>query len=552
MKGNIEGQIVDILHKKIFPGRIEWNEEGVITDIQILERAPDYYIMPGFIDAHIHIESTMLHPQHFAKVARRQGTIATLSDPHEIANVLGVAGVAYMVEHSKNLPVDIHYGAPSCVPAAPGLENNGATLGVNEISYLFKDMHLGYLAEVMNYPGVLDREEEVMGKIKVAQDLNKPIDGHAPLLSGEDLQKYVDAGISTDHECSTLEEAIEKIQTGMHIMIREGSAAKNYEALKTLIDLYPDQVMLCSDDAHADELLLGHINKYVKRAITDGLDLWNVLKVACWNPKQHFNLPHGFLRINDAADFIVVKDLSSFDVLGFYRKGKEIKEEDIPSLKLEIKNCPNHFELPEMKWNDFIQFFPDLNKQRAGQWNIIQVIDQQILTTKKTLEFKGSIQELLDLHSEFSLLCVINRYQKELRLQVAIVENFGNFQGALGSSVMHDCHNLILVGKELLSLYQTLTELIRHKGGVVAWASSHEISTLPLPIAGLMSNKTAEVVAKQLEDLNKTFKQMNLQLTAPLMTLSFLALPVIPRLKLTDVGLFDTELQTFIDSFPKE
>lgn len=552
MKGSIEGQIVDILGKRVFPGKVEWNDQGTIINIEELESAPEYYIMPGFIDAHIHIESTMLHPQHFAKVVRRHGTIATISDPHEIANVLGIEGVQYMVDHSKGLPVHIHYGAPSCVPAAPGLENNGAVLGSEEVRFLLEDLNLGYLAEVMNYPGVINEQQDLMNKIKIAHTLSKPIDGHAPLLSGDELKRYVNAGITTDHECSVLEEAIEKIELGMHIMIREGSAAKNYEALKSLIDRFPDHVMLCSDDAHPDQLILGHINKYVKRAIDDGADLWNVLKAACWNPKLHFDLKHGFLNINDPADFIVVNNLCSLDVISFYRNGQEIKEEDITLLNIEADDCPNHFDLSEIKFEDFKNIFPDLNKLRKGEWNIIQVIDQQIITDKKTILFEGSIQDLLEAHPEYSLLCVINRYQEKLTLQVAIVEHFGTFEGALGSSVMHDCHNLILVGKSVDSLFIALSELIKNKGGLVAVNGTHNIKSLPLPIAGLMSIESVEVLAQQLNDLHQEIEQMNMALTAPLMTLSFLALPVIPQLKLTDVGLFDTHLQTFIASIPHE
>lgn len=547
----IEGQLVDIHEREIYPARVSWNENGIIVSIQKTAQAPASYIMPGFVDAHIHIESTMMHPQHFAKAVRRHGTIATVSDPHEIGNVLGVEGVEYMINASKDLPISINYGVPSCVPAAPGLERSGAIIDSEKVQYLFDTYDLKYLAEMMNFPGVVNDDSEVLQKLKIAKASKKVIDGHAPMLSGEGLQKYIQEGISTDHECTTLEEALEKIEAGMKIMIREGSAAKNYEALKELIRLHPGQIMLCSDDAHPDQLIDGHINRYVARILNDGFEFWDVLNIACKHPVEHFSLDIGTLKIGDPADFIIVENLESFPVQGFYRKGKSIEEKDIENLELSTEDVPNHFHLNDISMDEFEQLMPDWKIKRSGEWNIIQVIDQQLLTHKKVITFEGSIEELLQKHPEYSVLLVINRYQKEVEIQACIVENFGDIQGVLGSSVMHDCHNLILVGRDPVLIHKALSTLIENKGGLVAVKNDGTVHDLPLAIAGLMSIEPIETLAEKFIALEKVVSEMKSSLTAPFMTLSFLALPVIPSLKLTDLGLFDSDLFEFVVGIPE-
>lgn len=551
MKNFIEAQFVDIRQKTIYPARISWNQEGEIIAIEKIESAKNLYVMPGFVDAHIHIESTMLHPQNFAKIALKHGTIATVSDPHEIANVLGVQGVEKMIAYSQNLPIDIHYGVPSCVPAALGLENAGAVIDAEDVAYLFKKYDLKYLAEMMNFPGVIFEDEEVMKKIKIAKDKGKVIDGHAPLLSGEALTKYIHAGISTDHECSNLEEALEKLQLGMKIQIREGSAAKNYEALKELIPNYWEQLMLCSDDTHPYDLKKGHINLYVSRIIKDGFDLWKVLEMTCLNPVEHYALEHGTLQIGDWADFIVVKDLKDFECVSLYRKGELKTDEEIAVLDKE-EIIPNHFELKSFSYEDFIQALPDMESQRKGEWSLIEVLEGQIITEKYILKAEVSIQEILAQNPEYAMLMVINRYESDLKLSMALVKGFGKMNGALASSVTHDCHNIIVLSRNLQLMYQAIQELIQVKGALVAVNGDGESAILPLPFGGLMSMSQIEEVDQQYQQLIQLVKAMQIDLTDPFMTLSFLALPVIPKLKLTDLGLFDVENWDFVEAFPAE
>jgi adenine deaminase len=322
---SVSGKLVDLFGRTTYPARVTV-EQGRVAGIDKKRSAPDQYILPGFIDAHIHIESSMLLPVAFAEIAVIHGTVATVSDPHEIANVCGMEGVQYMIDNSKLTPFKFFFGAPSCVPAT-AFETAGAALDARAVTKLLRNPDIWYLSEMMNYPGVLHKDAEVMAKIRAAKKVGKPVDGHAPGLKGAIAAQYAAAGISTDHECFTLEEALDKVAAGMHILIREGSAAKNYEALHELLRLHPERVMFCSDDKHPDDLLLHHINKLVTRSLTKGYDLYNVLRAACINPILHYNMPVGMLRVGDPADFIVVCDLKKLKIQQTYIAGQLVAEQ---------------------------------------------------------------------------------------------------------------------------------------------------------------------------------------------------------------------------------
>ena len=537
----ITGNIVDLHQRKIFYGSIRVRN-GKIRAIRQLEGTSDQYILPGFVDAHIHIESSMLVPSEFARLAVVQGTLATVSDPHEIANVLGISGVEYMIENGKTTPFKFFFGAPSCVPAT-SFETAGAKIDAAGIEKLLNRPDIVYLAEMMNYPGVLYADPEVMAKLAIAHKLKKPIDGHAPGLRGADAQKYIAAGISTDHECFTYEEALEKLQAGMKILIREGSAAKNYEALHTLIDEYPDMVMLCSDDKHPDDLLEGHINQLVARAVGDGHQLFNVLQAACMNPVRHYQLPLGLLQEGDSADFIVVKDLHQFKVKESYISGRCVAREGIPLFLQAKAPVVNHFNTGFKKAVDFQKAAkPD---QKAIR--VIQVIDKEIVTESITAVpkiFNGLI--VSDFSRDILKIAVVNRYQ-DTPPAVAFIRGFQLSEGAIASCVGHDSHNIIVVGTSDTYLSEAVNLLIENKGGISA-VDQKDKKVLPLPVAGIMTNEDGKTVAKKYAAIDRFVKKkMACTLTAPFMTLSFMALLVIPELKLSDKGLFDGKTFKFVD-----
>ncbi|WP_115461959.1 adenine deaminase [Winogradskyella aurantiaca] len=526
----IQGQIVDIRNRKIFPGEIIIID-GYISDIIEIDSAPQTYILPGFIDAHIHIESSMLVPSEFAKIAVNHGTVATVSDPHEIANVLGVQGVEFMIENGKTVPFKFNFGAPSCVPAT-SFETAGATIDAKGIKALLQKPEILYLAEMMNYPGVIYKDEEVLEKINWAQSFNKPVDGHAPGLRGADLDAYIAAGISTDHECFTYEEALEKLEKGMKILIREGSAAKNFNAL---IDLLPDHfqnMMFCSDDKHPDELLVGHINQLVVRAISRGLDLFKVLEVACLNPVDHYNLDVGTLRVGDNADFILVKDIEFFEVLQTYINGELVSDEGrslITSSEFEVLN---NFSTSLKQPEDF-----EING-KSNQIKAIECLEGQLITnclSTQTMLVGGNL--ISDISNDILKIAVINRYSNA-KPSVAFIKNFGLKDGAIASSVAHDSHNIVVVGVDDISICKAVNLIIESKGGLSAVSNDNEL-VMPLPVAGIMSNTDAKSTGEAYAQLDQMAKSLGSQLNAPYMTLSFMALLVIPSLKLSDLGLFD-------------
>ncbi len=530
----IHSNLVDIYNKRIDPAEIIV-QNGIIQDIQKVKKPAQDYILPGFIDAHIHIESSMLTPSQFSKMAVRFGTVATVSDPHEIANVLGVNGVQYMIDDARHTPFKFFFGAPSCVPAT-GFETAGATIDSNAIKILLQDPDIWYLAEMMNYPGVLFEDKEVMQKIKYAQTNTKSIDGHAPGLAGDDAIKYIQAGIQTDHECVTYKEALHKLKHGMQIIIREGSAAKNFDALIGLLTDYPESIMFCSDDKHPDDLLVGHINQLVVRAIQDGIPLFHVLRAACLNPILHYSIPVGSLRKGDPADFILVNDLHEFEVKATYIEGREVFTHDRVTFEVPPAKVVNKFSRKPIRIKD-IDY-----KIRSENIRVIKAIDGSLVTLSEV--FPAS--SITDSSKDVLKIVVVNRYF-DVQPAIAFVNGFGINNGAIASSVAHDSHNIIAVGTDDDSLTNVINLVIKAQGGVACVHDGLE-KILPLPIAGLMSPLPGDEVARLYESIDLMAKQTcGSTLNAPFMTLSFMALLVIPSLKLSDKGLFDGESFNFVE-----
>ena len=538
---NILANLVDIPSKKIYPAKVTV-VEGRIAQIQEIQPDKELpFLMPGFIDAHVHVESSMLVPSEFARLAVVQGTVATISDPHEIANVCGMQGVEYMIENGKQVPFHFFFGAPSCVPATP-FETAGGEINAADIENLMARPEILYLAEMMNWPGTVNRDPIVMEKIRIAQKYTKPIDGHAPGLMEELAEKYVSAGPSTDHECFTYAEALGKIKLGMKISIREGSAAKNFEALIDLIDEYPEMIMFCSDDKHPDNLAISHINELAARAIAKGKDVFDVLRAACLNPIAHYSLPVGQVREGDPADFILVKDLEQFEVLTTYIKGQKVAENGktlIPRVNNEVIN---NFNTSLKKPEDF-QLYAYGTKVR-----VIKALDGQLITP----EIEGEIlirDGFAESNSEKDILkiTVVNRYQ-DAPPAVAFIKNFGLKTGAIASSVGHDSHNIIAVGIDDVSICRAVNLLIKAKGGISAVSEKKE-KVLALPVGGIMSPEDGYQVAEAYTRIDRMAKEMGSSLNSPFMTLSFMALLVIPDLKLSDKGLFDGKRFEFAEVF---
>ncbi len=495
------------------------------------------YILPGFIDAHVHIESSMLVPSEFARLAVVHGTVATVSDPHEIANVCGMKGVEFMIANGKRVPFKFHFGAPSCVPAT-NFETAGAVLDSNDVQKLLENDDIYYLSEMMNFPGVLNEDEEVMKKISAAHHLLKPVDGHAPGLRGDDAKKYIAAGITTDHECFTREEALDKLQNGMKVIIREGSAAKNFEALIDLLHEYPNQMMFCSDDKHPDSLVRGHINQLCARAVAKGIDLFKILQAACINPVHHYKMKVGLLNEGDAADLIVVKNLRTFEVLQTYIDGRLVAENGKSKIESVKTGIINQFDRDPIKRDDLCVYRP-----AKQQIQVIEALDGQLITNKYSQDVDGLVEEdepdLASSNIDIDILkiVVVNRYIHS-KVATAFIKNFGLKSGALASSVAHDSHNIVAVGVNDESIRDAVNMIIEHKGGV-SFVSDDTEMIVPLPVAGLMSNEDGYKVAEQYSLIDKAVKDAGCSLSAPFMTLSFMALLVIPHLKLSDLGLFD-------------
>lgn len=537
---DVTGNIVDLIKKEIFPGKVTI-EKGKIASIQRMEKSKfNQYILPGFIDAHIHIESSMMIPSEFARLAVVHGTVATVSDPHEIGNVLGLEGVRYMLNNGKKVPFNFYFGASPCVPAT-SFETAGAKITPEQIRTLFSVDQLHYLSEMMNFPGVLANDPEVMEKIKIAKEFGKPVDGHAPGLRGKEAERYIAAGISTDHECFTLEEALDKLRFGMKIIIREGSAAKNFEALHSLIKTHPDLVMFCSDDKHPHELVKGHINLLVRRAIVEkGYPVIDVLRCACVHPVKHYKLDVGLLQPGDPADFIIVDDLHRLNVLQTYIKGTLVADKD-KSLISPVKAAViNNFNAYQTTPDEFA------SPAKGKQIRVIEALDGELITNSLQQPSKIKNGMLIpDIENDILKIAVVNRYQKAPPA-IAFIRGFGLKKGAIASSVAHDSHNIIAVGTTDEEICLAVNTLMKHQGGVAA-VSGKQVDALPLPIAGLMSHEDGYVTAKKYALIDQKAKDLGGHLQAPFMTLSFMALLVIPSLKLSDKGLFDGKTFRFTD-----
>ena len=537
----ISGNIVDLVNRRIYQGTLHIADDKIVG---IIEEKVDqkHYILPGLIDAHIHIESSMLPPAEFARLAVVHGTVASVSDPHEIANVLGINGIRFMIENGKKVPFKFYFGASSCVPAT-SFETSGATLDAKDIDELLQNDDIKYLSEMMNYPGVLNKDPLVMTKIELAKKYQKPVDGHAPGLMGDDARQYIQAGISTDHECFTLEEAFEKIKYGMKVQIREGSAAKNFDALIPLIESHPEKVMFCSDDRHPDDLVREHINNHVKRALQKGYDLFDVLRAATLNPIEHYGLDVGLLRQGNDADFIIVDDLKNFNVLYTYVSGDLVYDKGKSKIPRVNFTPENNF------YNNGIKASELYLKPKGKNINVIDTLDGQLITKRTGAMIKtrnGNVVSNPD--NDILKLAVLNRYEKAPPA-IGFVRGFGLKHGAIASTVAHDSHNIIATGTSEELLANAINLLVESGGGISVCDDSGDSMILPLPLAGLMSEEDGYQVAEKYEQIDRKAKALGSKLQAPFMTLSFMALLVIPELKLSDKGLFDGREFVFTSLF---
>jgi adenine deaminase len=585
---SVSGNLVDVHTRKIYPAEVVIKNGKIFSIKKAWNQQPGTanFILPGFIDSHVHIESSMLVPSEFARLAVVHGTVATVSDPHEIANVCGMQGVEFMIENGKAVPFKFYFGAPSCVPATE-FETAGARLDAADVEKLLKRDDINYLSEMMNFPGVLNEDEEVMKKIAAAHRLLKPVDGHAPGLRGEQAKQYIASlnppeggtlantqsqlsedynniqlsgsvqsqippsggGGATDHECFTRDEALDKLQNGMKVIIREGSAAKNFEALIDLLNDYPNQMMFCSDDKHPDSLVLGHINQLCARAVAKGIDLFKILKAACVNPVWHYKLGVGLLREGDSADFVVINDLEKFEVMKTYIDGKLVAEEGKSLIGSRESGVINNFSCSKKKVEDFAYSLtidhsaPDSYR---GTIPVIEALDGQLITNRFNYQPKiinGKPES--DIEDDVLKIVVVNRY-KDAPAAKAFINNFKLLKGAIASSVAHDSHNIVAVGVDDESICRAVNLVIEKKGGVSAVGNNKEM-ILPLPVAGLMSNEDGYKIAEAYTAIDKMVKkELGSALSSPFMTLSFMALLVIPHLKLSDKGLFDGDKFEFV------
>ncbi|MDI9395352.1 MAG: adenine deaminase [Euryarchaeota archaeon] len=545
------GIIVDAVSRRQFKGEISV-ENGKIIRVEEKEHDKEQYILPGLVDAHVHIESSMTVPSVFARMAVAKGTVAVLSDPHEIANVMGEEGIDYMLEDSKKAPLKIFFGVPSCVPATP-FESSGAVLDANAVDRLLARNDLYYLSEMMNFPGVISGSPDVMAKLESAKKYGKVIDGHAPGLRGTDLQKYIAAGISTDHECFEYEEAVEKIKLGMKILIREGSSARNFETLYNLIDEYPEAVMLCTDDSHPDTLISeGHIDKLIRHGQEKGLDIYNLIRAAVFNPVEHYGLDVGLLREGDPADFIIVDDLKSFNVLSTFIGGNCVYNEGKVLFPLGKEPAKNVFNRSKISIDDIKLSVPaGETKERIQKIRVIVAQDGELLTGQELALAKIENGNLIsDTSRDILKIVVLSRYV-DAPVQIGFIKNIGLKKGAIASSIAHDSHNIIAVGATDKDIVRAVNRLVENKGGIVA-GTAENLLDFPLEVSGLMSTLEGKEVASRYQTLNEEARRLGTSLKSPFMTLSFMSLLVIPELKLGDKGLFDVTKFEFVELFVDE
>jgi len=547
-----QGIILDAFSRRQFKGEIAV-ENGKIIRVEEKEHDNEQYILPGLVDAHVHIESSMTVPSVFARMAVARGTVAVVSDPHEIANVMGEEGIDYMLEDSRKAPMKIFFGVPSCVPATP-FESAGVVLDAEAVDRLLARKDLYYLSEMMNFPGVISGFPEVMAKLESAKKYGKVVDGHVPGLRGTELQKYVSAGISTDHECFTYEEAVEKIKLGMKILIREGSSARNFETLYLLIDEYPESVMLCTDDSHPDTLIYeGHIDKLIQRGQEKGLDIYNLIQAAVINPVEHYGLNVGMLREGDSADFIIVDDLKSFNVLSTFIDGNCVYDNGNVLFPMEKIPAKNVFNRSKISIEDVKLVVPpaEKNREQMRKIRVIVAQDGELITGKEPALPKIENGNLVsDPDRDISKLVVLSRYRND-PVQIGFIKNIGLKKGAIASSIAHDSHNIIAVGVTDKDIVEAVNRLVENRGGIVVGTTEHLLD-LPLEVSGLMSTRSGEEVASRYELLNAEARRLGTSLKSPFMTLAFMSLLVIPELKLGDKGLFDVTKFEFVELFVNE
>lgn len=545
---SLKGNLADVWKKKIYFAEISV-KCGKISSIRQLDDVIHddcAFIIPGFVDSHIHIESSMLVPSEFARLAVVHGTVGAVCDPHEIANVCGIQGIEFMLSNAAKVPFKFYFGAPSCVPAT-SFETSGAILNSQAVRDLLERDDIHFLSEMMNFPGVIAQDPEIMKKLEAARLLGKPVDGHAPGLRGAEAKKYAEAGISTDHECYSKEEALEKLSYGMKILIREGSAARNFDALIDILKDHDDQVMFCSDDKHPDSLKAGHINQLCRRAAEVGLDVFSILKAACVNPVIHYRLPIGLLRPGDAADFVEVETLHDFKVLRTYINGNKVANEDI-SLIASVAITPvNHFERLAITVDE-LQLRPQDYPSVDGNIPVIEAYDGNLITGSVFLRPRMEQNLLLsDPSRDILKIVVIDRYHAHSPVAKAFIKNIGIRKGAIASSVAHDSHNIVAVGTDDELITRAVNLIIEHKGGICCVSEEFGQAVLPLPVGGLMSKGDGLTVAEDYTYINKMACSLGTQMKAPFMTLSFMSLLVIPHLKLSDKGLFDGDTFSFLN-----
>ncbi|HII01463.1 TPA: adenine deaminase [Methanosarcinaceae archaeon] len=546
-----QGIIVDVIGRRQFKGELTV-ENGKVLRMEEKEHANEQYILPGLVDAHVHIESSMTVPSVFARMAVARGTVAVVSDPHEIANVMGVEGIDYMIDDARKAPLKVWFGVPSCVPATP-FESAGAVLDPEAVDRLLARDDLHYLSEMMNFPGVMGGFPDVLAKIESAKKYGKLVDGHAPGLMGANLEKYVGAGISTDHECFTYEEAVEKIKLGMKVLIREGSSARNFEALYKLIDEYPESVMLCTDDSHPDTLIYeGHIDKLVRRGQEKGLDIYNLLRAAVLNPVEHYGLNVGLLREGDSADFIIVDNLEAFNVLSTWIDGECVYKDGKVLFQAAESPAKNVFNRNKITAEDVkLAVQPEDENKVNRKIRVIVAEDGELVTGQELALPKVENGNLVsDPDRDILKMVVLSRYGDD-PAQVGFIKNIGLKKGAIASSIAHDSHNIIAVGATDGDIVAAVNRLVENKGGIVV-GSEEKLLDLPLEVAGLMSTRDGEEVAAKYQLLNAEAQKLGTSLKSPFMTLAFMSLLVIPELKLGDKGLFDVTKFEFFDLFVKE
>jgi adenine deaminase len=542
MESKIKGNLVDVHERIIYPAVITIIE-GKIVNIERTNEVFENFILPGLIDSHVHIESSMLTPSGFAHIAVQHGTVGVVSDPHEIANVIGAEGVEFMIRNGKTIPFKFFFGAPSCVPATE-FESSGGQINPEDVDDLLKREDVYFLSEMMNFPGVISGNKEIGLKIASAHKYSKPIDGHAPGLTGKDLEMYIKAGITTDHECVSLDEAVEKISHGMRIQIREGSAARGFDLFSELIGRFPEKVMLCTDDLHPNDLVKGHINVLLARGVAKGINIFDLLNAACLNPVLHYKLPVGLLRIGDPADLIVVNDLKQFEVLSTYINGELVYNGDKTIFNQVHSNIDKKFRTKHITQDEIVV------SAKEDNIRVIEVFDGELFTGNRV--FKANIQNgiaLADTRRDICKIVVVNKYELN-QPAVGFITGFGLKHGALAGSVAHDSHNVIAVGTNDEDIENAINKVIDMKGGLAAFSGGQNMS-LQLEIAGLMTNRDGRVVAGEYNDIENFAKSLGSKLRAPFMSLSFMALLVIPELKIGDKGLFDVANFSFTSLFVK-